>query len=107
MFNPGGSTVQSERCHCETPAERLLNSAGRGDLARRRTQLPGGYLALTCRGSLLNVSGVWNCDFLYLCFAALNGHHGKCDLLIEPVLAAASRIQPEDATDHLLADLWE
>lgn len=50
----------------------------------------------------MNVSGVWNCDFFDLCFAAVNGHHGESNLLIEPALAAASRIQPEDAIRHLL-----
>ena len=45
---------------------------------------------------------MWNCDFFDCCFAAINGHHGECNLLIEPALAAASRIQPEDAIHHLL-----
>lgn len=31
-------TSQSGRCYCSIPSERLLNSAGRSDLARRRTQ---------------------------------------------------------------------
>ena len=38
IFNPSGGTAQSGRCHCSISAERLLNFAGRGDLARRRTQ---------------------------------------------------------------------
>ena len=45
---------------------------------------------------------MWNCDFFDLCFAAVNGHHGESNLLIEPALAAASRVQPEDAIHHLL-----
>lgn len=45
---------------------------------------------------------MWNCDFFDLCIAAINGHYGECNLLIEPALAAASRIQPEDAIHHLL-----
>lgn len=45
---------------------------------------------------------MWNCDFFDCCFAAINGHHGECNLLIEPALAAASRVQPEDAIHHLL-----
>ena len=45
---------------------------------------------------------MWNCDFFDLCIAAINGHYGECNLLIEPALAAASRIQPEDAIRHLL-----
>ena len=59
-------------------------------------------VAVTVQGNPLNVSGVWNCDFFDLCFAAVNGHHGESNLLIEPALAAASRIQPEDAIHHLL-----
>lgn len=50
----------------------------------------------------MNVLGVWNFDFLNLYFTEINGHHGESDLLIEPALAAASRIQPEDAIHHLL-----
>ena len=49
----------------------------------------------------MNVLGVWKCDLLNLYFTEINGHHVEGDLLIEPALPTASRIQPEDAINHL------
>ena len=37
IFNPSGGTAQSGRRHCSISAERLINSAGRGDLMERCT----------------------------------------------------------------------
>ena len=46
---------------------------------------------------------MWNCDFLDLYFAAINGHHGEGDLLIESALSTASRVQPKDTIYYLLS----
>ena len=39
IFNLNGGTAQSGRSHCSIQAEPLLNFAGRGDFAERRTHL--------------------------------------------------------------------
>ena len=43
IFNLSGGTAQSGRSHCSIQAEPLLNFAGRGDFAERRTQCIGQF----------------------------------------------------------------
>ena len=43
-----------------------------------------------------------NPNLLDLGFSPIDSHHGESNLMIEPALTAASRIQPEDAAERLL-----
>ena len=78
IFNLSGGTAQSGRSHCSIQAEPLLNFAGRGDFAERRTQVEYDPIADITNGDTATLS-------TELCEVKDNYHLGKLERTLAKV----------------------